>query len=110
MYRFELSPSPNPPPLGELFAVDVLVSDVASGRPVTGGALSLDATMPEHGHGMQTSPRSSESPRGGSYHAVGFKFHMYGRWVFAIAFEAGGRADRCSIEFPFDPPRATPGG
>ncbi|HEX2649130.1 MAG TPA: hypothetical protein VHN19_04230 [Burkholderiales bacterium] len=60
------------------------------------GRIKLDATMPEHRHGMNYLP--SLAPTAAGYRSEGWIFHMPGRWE--IVFEVGGErlADSVSIE------------
>lgn len=107
IFRFEVTLAPTPPKLNEFFSAWVRVLDAATGEPVTQGQLSLDATMPEHGHGMQTQPRT-HSYDDGRWQAVGLKFHMHGRWVFAARLDSMGRTDKAELEYRFEPPRSSP--
>jgi len=60
------------------------------------GRIKLDASMPEHRHGMNYLP--SVAPSATGYRSEGWMFHMPGRWE--IVFEVGGErlADSVSIE------------
>ena len=71
--------------IGEPFVLDLAVC------PKAGAALPervrLDATMPEHRHGMNYKTRVV--PKGqGRFHSEGWLFHMPGRWEFV--FDLGG--------------------
>jgi hypothetical protein len=89
---------PESPRVGSLFAVVATVHDRERNVPVVGAEVSVDATMPEHGHGMMTSPRSSELG-GGRYRAEGMKFHMHGRWVFRARVRWDGRDEHVDVPF-----------
>jgi hypothetical protein len=68
-------------PLGALVELDVTVLDGCgpAARPLDGADLRVDATMPAHGHGMNTQPRTS--PLGnGRFAVTGLRFHMPGAW------------------------------
>jgi uncharacterized membrane protein YphA (DoxX/SURF4 family) len=92
------------PGLGELFQVETLVRDHSSGELISGGSLTLDCTMPAHGHGMMTAPKSQPKSDGSpGFTTAGMKLHMYGAWVFDVAFEAGGRRDAAQLNFDFQP-------
>ena len=79
---------------GELFEVFFAYCPKGSFKPA--GAVKVDATMPEHRHGMNYRP--SLVPVGGAYRSEGWMFHMPGRWQ--IVFEVDGErlADSVSIE------------
>lgn len=69
------------------FALEVVVC-AKSGAPAA-ESLRVDATMPEHGHGMGYAP--SVKPLGaGRFRAEGLMFHMPGRW--RLVFEIGGES------------------
>jgi hypothetical protein len=85
--------------VGRHFTVEAVVCALASASaPVT---LRVDATMPEHRHGMNYRP--SVVRRGdGVFVADGMLFHMPGRWQLLFDVERGGRVERLStdIELP----------
>ena len=55
--------------------------------------LAVDATMPEHRHGMNY--RASVAPlRSGVWRADGLLFHMPGRWDLTFDVVAGGATQR----------------
>lgn len=57
--------------------------------PPTAQLLRVDATMPEHRHGMNYRP--SVKPMGdGRWRAEGLLWHMAGRWEMAFQVESGG--------------------
>ena len=65
--------------VGELFGMDVSVC--AKQRTVKG--LAVDASMPEHKHGMNYKPTVTKNAVDG-FSANGMLFHMPGRWQFAF--------------------------
>ena len=83
---------------GELFEVFFALCPKGGFKPV--GELKVDATMPEHRHGMNYRPSVAriESAAGARYRSEGWMFHMPGRWE--IVFEVDGEriADSVSIE------------
>ena len=76
-FSFELEPAS--PRVGELFQVVTTVRDARSGVPLERAEFELDATMPQHGHGMSTRPEHREQGEG-RYLTEGMKLHMPGRW------------------------------
>ena len=80
------------PRVGEIFAVDVDLADVA-GQPLAAAAVTLAATMPAHGHGMMTDPEVRQTAAG-HWHAEGFKLHMHGTWELAVEVTANGQKER----------------
>ncbi|MBI5721752.1 MAG: hypothetical protein HZC37_29105 [Burkholderiales bacterium] len=69
--------------------------------PPAARLLRVDATMPEHHHGMNYRP--SVRPLGdGRWRAEGLLWHMAGRWELAIEVESGGERTwlRQSVHLP----------
>ena len=79
--------APTPIPVGRHFALDIaLCAPAGQALPAT---LRVDATMPEHKHGMNYRP--SVAPRGpGQYRAEGLMFHMPGRWELSFELHSPG--------------------
>lgn len=74
------SPSPDPIPGNEEFALDVIVADDAG--PAAGTSIVLTADMPDHGHGMNVTPVLSGAD--GTFRADGMLFHMTGEWRLLV--------------------------
>jgi hypothetical protein len=91
------SSQPDPIPVGEPFSLTVeLFEDPACTRPLERGGLSVDASMPHHGHGMNVRPKvSTEGP--GRYRVVGMLCHMPGRWEFMFDHTADGLLERAQM-------------
>jgi hypothetical protein len=72
---------PAPLPLSQFFALDLAVCAQDGGRI---DPPRVDATMPQHGHGMNYRP--TVEPLGeGRYRVNGMLLHMPGRWQLSIA-------------------------
>jgi hypothetical protein len=81
--------------VGQHFAIDARVCAKGQGAPPTG--LRVDATMPEHRHGMNY--RATVAAKGGGrYVAEGLLFHMPGRWQVLFDVEARGTSERLASE------------
>jgi hypothetical protein len=81
--------------VGEHFAIEALVC--AKGQSAAPAGLRVDATMPEHRHGMNY--RATVAAKGGGrYVAEGLLFHMPGRWQLLFDVEARGSADRLASD------------
>lgn len=76
--------APSPLPLAQFFAIDFAVCARDGAAPE---AARVDATMPEHGHGMNYRP-SISALGNGRFRADGLLLHMPGRW--SLAFTIGG--------------------
>lgn len=76
---------PEPVPVGRHFAIDVRLCP--KGNVALPAEVRVDATMPEHRHGMNYRP-SVKTLAPGRYRAEGLMFHMPGRWE--LVFELRG--------------------
>jgi len=63
-----------------------------TGRPGDDARLSVDATMPEHRHGMNYAPRLTRVD--GGLVADGLLFHMAGRWQLVVEARDGDAVER----------------
>ena len=91
--------APSPIPASRHFAVDFAVCPIGSAPPPR--SVRVDASMPEHRHGMNY--KTTVTAKGqGRYRAEGLLFHMSGRWEIAFDVVAGGTTERIasSVELP----------
>ncbi len=89
------------PQVSTLFTAQTTVTDLATGALVPGITLKLDATMPEHRHGMMTKPVHIEATPG-VWRTEGMKLHMHGHWLINVTIDAGGRQD--TVHLPWEQP------
>jgi hypothetical protein len=92
-FQLAYKPTPAPIPVGRHFVIDFVLC------PRDGASLPaevrVDATMPEHKHGMNY--RASVVSRGaGAYRAEGLMFHMPGRWELVFELRGTGAPLRLS--------------
>lgn len=80
---------PTPLPLAQFFALEAAAC-ARDGRRV--GALRVDATMPEHGHGMNYRPRVV-ALGDGQFRAEGLLLHMPGRWMLSFTVGTAERVE-----------------
>jgi hypothetical protein len=80
---YRASPEPR---VGEHFALEFAVCPAPQ-------AVRVDATMPEHRHGMNYRPTIA-ALGGGRYRAEGLMFHMAGRWELVFEVRTGGATER----------------
>jgi len=75
---------PEPIPFNQPFKLRVWAARATTPDvPLTDATLEVSATMPEHGHGMNRSPRVT--PQGDGSHLVeGMLFHMHGHWDLIV--------------------------
>ncbi len=67
------------------------------GTPVEGAGIAIDGGMPQHGHGLPTSPQMTEDLGDGRYRIEGVRFHMRGWWEFKLAITADGVSDNITF-------------
>jgi hypothetical protein len=89
--RFQLAykPAPAPVPVGRFFAIDFVLCPRDGAAPPA--EVRVDATMPEHKHGMNYRP-SVKTFAPGQYRAEGLMFHMPGRWELVFELHGAGTA------------------
>lgn len=71
---------PASPKVGELFQAHTQVLGPGCHGPLAAAPFALDATMPDHAHGMVTRPVHEAAPGTGNWTTKGMKFHMPGFW------------------------------
>jgi hypothetical protein len=98
LFDFDIHFEQSPPATGELFEVVTIVRHAHTGEPVDDARFTLDATMPEHGHGMTTRPEHTALGEG-RYLSRGMKLHMPGRWLLRARAELPGQSDELSVYF-----------
>lgn len=64
------------------------------GRGIDDAVVTVDGGMPDHGHGLPTSPRVTADEGGGVYVVEGLRYHMPGWWVLQLRIDAGVGSDR----------------
>ena len=93
-YVIAYTTTPAPIAVGKHFIVDFAVC------PRTGAiapqSVRIDATMPDHKHGMNYKPVITVV-RPGTYHAEGLLFHMPGRWEMTFDVVAGNTTERLAM-------------
>jgi hypothetical protein len=98
-YMIALRPDPMRIEVGQPFALLMNVCTKA-GEPAE--LVRVDATMPEHKHGMNYAP-TLEAAGNGRYRVKGLLFHMPGNWEVAFdvrpADKEGGEIQRLTHDF-----------
>jgi YtkA-like protein len=84
-------------PRNEDFTLEVWV--LRDGAPVRDGQLSVSAWMPDHGHGMLRTPRSTVQSDG-SFRIEGMLLHMRGHWQVFFEVLEGNLAEtaECALD------------
>ncbi|HMQ57982.1 MAG TPA: FixH family protein [Rhizobiaceae bacterium] len=71
----------------------VVTVKTPQGAAVDGATIAIDGGMPQHGHGLPTSPQMTKALGDGRYLVEGVRFNMGGWWEFKLVIDAGGVRD-----------------
>lgn len=71
----------------------LLTLKTKAGAPVEGAAIAISGGMPQHNHGLPTSPQATDYLGDGRYRIEGVKFTMSGWWQFHFAISASAGSD-----------------
>lgn len=96
-YQIHWQASTDPIVLGELFEIDSTLKD-KDGKTVETASVTVDARMPQHGHGMSTRPQQQQKPDG-HYQSSGMKFHMPGEWTIIFVVDGPAGPDRAEVVY-----------
>ena len=69
----------------------------AEGVVVEGASIAIDGGMPQHGHGLPTSPQMTTELGEGRYRIEGVRFNMRGWWEFDLAIASGEVSDNITF-------------
>ncbi len=86
--------------VGQFFAAEVVACRAPGADPVRD--ISIDATMPAHGHGMNYRPAAARAAPG-HYRFTGLMLHMPGKWRVTIDLVQGGKRTRLTHEVNLKP-------
>ena len=92
LYRASVRLDVDPIPVRRLQSWTLHI-DTMDGRPVDAATITMNGGMPQHGHGLPTSPRVTRALGNGDHLVEGVKFNMGGWWVVRFAIAAGAGAD-----------------
>ena len=100
LFRVSYTASPSPIPLRTILSWTITITD-AYERPITDARIIVLGGMPEHGHGLPTTPQV-KNLGGGGYLIEGLKFHMPGAWVVGFRIKAGTLTDSVDFDLQLD--------
>jgi hypothetical protein len=98
MFRISYSSDPTPPPLNQIHTWTIHV-ETADGNPLEKAVITVNGGMPQHGHGLPTSPQVTEDLGNGDYRVEGMKFQMPGWWDVRFNITANGQSDNVTFNF-----------
>jgi len=96
-YFVTYTSAPSPIPYNEYFDLTVSVWSADQSAMVSDAQLLADATMPAHGHGMNTEPQVTASGDG-SFLVEGMLFHMQGYWQLIVDVDGPEGVDSVTFE------------
>ena len=67
--------------------------ETVDGKPVENATITVGGDMPQHGHGLPTSPRVTKHLGNGDYLIDGMKFPMGGWWLMDFTITANPQID-----------------
>ncbi len=82
--------------LAERFTLELKIKSAETGEVPSDLSLSVQARMPEHGHGMNVAPEVSKLGPG-HFRAEGFRLHMPGYWELYFDISQGAVTERAQI-------------
>lgn len=86
--------------VGQFFAAEVITCRAPGAEHVR--EVSIDATMPAHGHGMNYRPSATRAAPG-HYRFTGLMLHMPGKWRVTIDLVQSGKRTRLTHEVNLQP-------
>jgi hypothetical protein len=92
LFKVSYTPASGTVPVNQMHQWTLHV-ETADGQPVENATITLDGDMPQHGHGLPTSPQVTEYLGNGDYLVEGLRFQMGGWWVMDFAITAVGQSD-----------------
>ncbi len=92
LFNVSWSADSGEPPLNQIHTWTIHV-ETADGQPVDNAEITVDGGMPQHGHGLPTSPQVTQNLGGGDYLVEGVKFQMLGWWEVKFDIRANGQSD-----------------
>ena len=107
--HLKVTPSPDPIPLNETFALTVAAYDLADRSAMLKGVnFSVFASMPQHGHGMNVQPKQTKTSDG-ALDVQGMLFHMPGQWELVVGVagcpqsDPGAQPEKVVFQIPLEP-------
>ena len=86
-------------PLNKIHAWTLII-ETANGQPVENATIFVDGGMPQHGHGLPTSPKVTEYLGNGEYRVEGLRFQMTGFWEVKFSISTEDQSD--TVTFNLD--------
>jgi len=86
LYQVSLTPNAGETTVGPIQQWTIFVM-TPEGTPIDGATVGIDGGMPQHGHGMPTTPQVTDDLGNGGYLVEGMKFSMGGWWTMKVTVD-----------------------
>jgi hypothetical protein len=96
LYRIAIEPEGGAVKQGEMHSWVIALKN-AGDAPVEDAKFTVDGGMPQHHHGLPTSPEVTTHLGGGRYRLEGVKFNMSGWWELRLAIESPAGSDKATF-------------
>lgn len=96
LYSVAIAPEASEPKQGDLHSWIVTVT-TRQGTPVDNASFTIGGGMPEHAHGLPTSPEATAYLGDGRYRIEGMKFSMIGWWQLKFGITAPAGVDEATF-------------
>jgi hypothetical protein len=97
-YTIEIFSKLSPLQINQIHSWLINIKDSA-GNAVDNAAITVTGGMPEHDHGIPTSPQITGRDSEGLYILEGVRFHMPGKWQLVITLDIENNAHTAVIDF-----------
>jgi YtkA-like len=97
----ELSTAPSQPPVAGLDAVQLILKDPTTGKPIEDESITLVPWMPTMGHGTDVIPQLHAMGKG-RYVFTDVNLYMPGEWL--LTFKFSGKVQESAYQVLFDVP------
>ncbi|MDD5760057.1 MAG: FixH family protein [Desulfobulbaceae bacterium] len=95
LFKVSYKTAPAPIPINAFHAWTLTVQN-ADGQPVTDAEITVNGSMPAHGHDLQSVP-TVKNLGNGDYLVEGVKFFMPGRWVMNFSIKTTNKEDKVTF-------------
>jgi len=92
LFKVSYQSSQSAEAINEIFNWTIHV-ETSDGTPVDNAEISIQALMPQHGHGMPTDPQVTQNLGNGDYKLEGLKYSMPGWWEETLTITTGSQTD-----------------
>lgn len=101
LFHVSWASDPSSPPLNQIHTWTIHI-ETADGQPVEDAEIGVNGGMPQHGHGLPTSPQVTQNLGNGDYLVEGMKFQMLGWWEVRFNIVAGGQIDTITFNLTLE--------